>query len=87
MFLMNVLIFIEDINMLNNAYDTFEENSEIIFYLFLKENINDVNKLYCPKDIMDQDSSSLISELYKPFFLNDIQKSEIRVKYQKKYLI
>ena len=66
MFLMNVLIFIEDINMLNNAYDTFEENSEIIFYLFLKENINDVNKLYCPKDIMDQDSSSLISELYKP---------------------
>ena len=84
MFLMNVLIFIEDINMLNNAYDTFEENSEIIFYLFLKENINDVNKLYCPKDIIDQDSSSLISELYKPFFLNDIQKSEIRVKYQKK---
>ena len=82
-FLINALC-VEDINMLNNAYNTFKDNSDKIFYLFLKENITDIKKLYCPMNITNQDSSILVQELYKSFFLNDIQKSEIRIKYQKK---
>ena len=82
-FLVNVLC-IDDLQTITNAYNTFENNSEIIFYLFLKENLNDVKKLYYPSGIIDQNAFSLVSELYKPFFLNDIQKSEINIKYQKK---
>ena len=82
-FLDNVLA-IDDPQMLTNAFNTFQNNSEIIFYLFLKENINDVKKLYIPSGITDQNAFSLVSELYKPFFLNDIQKAEIRAKYLKK---
>ena len=82
-FLDNVLA-IDDPQMLTNAFNTFQNNSEIIFYLFLKDNINDVKKLYIPSGITDQNAFSLVSELYKPFFLNDIQKAEIRAKYLKK---
>ena len=78
------LLCIDDNNMLINAYNTFENNSQIIFYLFLKENINEVDMLYYPLGITEQDASSLVAELYKPFFLNDIQKAEIKIKYQKK---
>ena len=77
-------LYVQDSNMLNNAYDVFEKNSEKIFYLFLKENITDLGKLYYPTDITDQDTSALVRELYKSFFLNDIQKSEIKIKYEKK---
>ena len=82
-FLLNVL-WIDDKHTVTNAYDTFEKNSGIIFYLFLKENVNDVHKLYYPSGITEQNAFSLVSELYKPFFLNDIQKTEIRIKYEKK---
>ena len=75
-FLKNAL-WVEDNIMLTNAYNTFENNSDKIFYLFLKENITDIRKLYYPSDINDQDASTLVKELYKSFFLNDIQKSEI----------
>ena len=82
-FLLNVLC-ITDNDTMNNAYNTFQNNYEIIFYLFLKENINEVEKLYFPPGIKDQDVYKAVSELYKPFFLNDIQKNEIRIKYEKK---
>ena len=57
-FLLNVLC-ITDNDTMNN---TFETNYEIIFYLFLKENINDVKKLYVPSGITDQNAFSLVSE-------------------------
>ena len=82
-FLENVLC-VDDIQMLTNAFNTFEKNSNIIFYLFLKENITETKKLYYPLGITDQNAFSLVSELYKPFILNDIQKTEIRIKYERK---
>ena len=82
-FLLNVLC-ITDNDTMNNAFNTFETNYEIIFYLFLKENINDIKTLYYPPGITEQDVYSAVSELYKPFFLNDIQKNEIKIKYEKK---
>jgi hypothetical protein len=57
------------------------------FYLFLKENINDVKTLYYPPGITEQDAFSAVSELYKPFILNDIQVNEIKIKYEKKFQI
>ena len=82
-FLLNVLCTADN-DTLNNAYNTFQNNYEIIFYLFLKENINDVKTLYYPPGITEQDAFSAVSELYKPFILNDIQVNEIKIKYEKK---
>jgi hypothetical protein len=82
-FLINVL-YITDNDTMDNAFNTFNKNNEIIFYLFLKENINDVKALYYPPGITEQDVFCAVSELYKPFFLNDIQKNEIKIRYEKK---
>ena len=80
-FLENVLCT-NDGDMLINAYNTFENNSNIIFYLFLVRNITKVDNLYYP---MKTDScQSLVRDLYKAFFLNDAQINEIKVKYEQK---
>ena len=80
-FLQNIL-YSNDSDMLNNAYNTFENNSNIIFYLFLKHNITKVDNLYYPKK--DSTSESLVKELYKSFFLNDAQQNEIKIKFEQK---
>ena len=81
-FLTNVL-YTNNPQMSDNAYNTFEANSEIIFYLFLKKNITKVENLYYPMG--EQGSNkSLVTDLYKAFFLNDAQQNEIRIKYEQK---
>ena len=81
-FLLNVL-YTNNEEMLINAYNTFENNSNIVFYLFLRHNISKVDNLYYPmKD--NESSKSLVKDLYKSFFLNDAQQNEIKIKYEQK---
>ena len=80
-FLENVL-YSDNKDMVNNAYNTFDENSDTIFYLFLTQNITNVEKLYYP--IKNNSTESLVTELYKSFFLNDAQQEEIKNKYEQK---
>ena len=80
-FLENVL-YSNNGDMLINAYNTFENNSKIIFYLFLTQNITKVETLYYPME--KESTKSLIRDLYKAFFLNDAQQAEIKIKYEQK---
>ena len=80
-FLENIL-YSSNIDMLNNAYNTFEQNSNIIFYLFLTPNITKVENLYYPMD--DDSTKALVRDLYKSFFLNDVQTNDIKIKYEQK---
>ena len=80
-FLENIL-YSSNGDMIINAYNTFEKNSDRIFYLFLKQNITKVDNLYYP--MKDSTSESLVRELYKSFFLNDAQQKEIKIKYEQK---
>ena len=80
-FLENVL-YSDNKDMVNNAYDTFDDNAYTIFYLFLTQNITNVEKLYYP--MKNSSSKSLVTELYKSFFLNDAQQEEIKNKYEQK---
>ena len=84
-FLQNVLLYFGNLNedIKNNMYEIFSKNSNILFTLFLKRNIKNTNDLYFPM-LQTCESSSLITELYKAFFLNDAQQSEIKIKYQQK---
>ena len=75
-FLINVLYYN------NGDINTFERNSNTIFYLFLTKNITKVENLYYPME--DDSCKSLIIELYKSFFLNDAQQNEIKIKYEQK---
>ena len=75
-FLINVLYYN------NGDINTFERNSNIIFYLFLTKNISKVENLYYPME--DDTCKSLIVDLYKSFFLNDAQQNEIKIKYEQK---
>ena len=81
-FLQNVL-YTNNKDMLTHAYNTFENNSNIIFYLFLKQNITNVDSLYYPMGKKNS-NKSLIIDLYKSFFLNDAQQNEIKIKYEQK---
>ena len=69
-------------DMLINAYNTFENNSNTIFNLFLSHNITKVEHLYYP--MKKEPAKSLIVDLYKSFFLNDAQQNEIKIKYDQK---
>ena len=84
-FLQNVLFYFGGVNEndKNAMYDIFSKNSNILFTLFLKRNIKNTNDLYFPM-MPTGESSSLIIELYKAFFLSDSQQTEIKIKYQKK---
>ena len=65
-----------------NAYNTFENNSNTIFYLFLSRNISKVDNLYYP--MKNNSCQLLVRDLYKSFFLNDAQVNEIKIKYEQK---
>ena len=80
-FLENIL-YSNNPDMLSNAYNTFEKNLNIIFYLFLTPNINKVENLYYPMN--DDSSKSLVRDLYKSFFLNDVQINDVKIKYEQK---
>ena len=81
-FLLNVL-WDKEPEMLNDVYNTFEKNEQIIFYLFLTKNITNVDYLYYPMG-RNGEKNSLVKELYKTFFLNDAQQNEIKLKYEQK---
>ena len=78
-FLTNVLCS-NNQDMMINAYEIFERNSDIIFYLFLTKNISKVDHFYYP--MKDESTKSLIDDLYKSFF--KFQQNEIAIKYEQK---
>ena len=80
-FLENIL-YSNNMDMLNNAYNTFENNSNIIFFLFLTPNITKIENLYYP--MKDDSSKALVRDLYKSFFMNDVQTNDIKLKYEQK---